>query len=343
MQTTPEQRGNPVPWTTIQVANFNLLNFALPGHAFYSNDRSYDAGEYARKLAWVGEQIRRLNADIACFEEVWDEMALAEAVTASGLHYSSVIVPGAEQGAQGTPRVGLATRLKLLSHESLDEFPPGFAVEVPEIGNHHRFERPVLHAVLQTRKGTELHLLIVHLKSKRPKFLNDASGNPAEDRNDPRVIARASLRSLIMRGAEAAALRVTVSNILRGTRTPLIVVGDLNDRPESVTSQIIAATSEIAYDRGARDVALWHAPDVQTGQALRNDVGYSHIHQGNPEILDQIWVSEEFVSGSRFAIGDVRRVDYFNDHLNEGRDRSRSDHGFVRALLRLREDDQTSQ
>jgi hypothetical protein len=32
----------------------------------------------------------------------------------------------------------------------------------------------------------------------------------------------------------------------------------------------------------------------------------------------------------------VRRVDYFNDHLQEGRDRSRSDHGFVRAVLRVR-------
>ena len=46
-------------------------------------------------------------------------------------------------------------------------------------------------------------------------------------------------------------------------------------------------------------------------------------------------MSEEFVAGGRFALGDVRRVEYFNDHLHEGRDRSRSDHGFVRALLRL--------
>ncbi len=38
----------------------------------------------------------------------------------------------------------------------------------------------------------------------------------------------------------------------------------------------------------------------------------------------------------RDAIGDVRRVEVFNDHLHEGRDRSRSDHGFVRALLRLK-------
>jgi hypothetical protein len=40
-------------------------------------------------------------------------------------------------------------------------------------------------------------------------------------------------------------------------------------------------------------------------------------------------------------MGDVRRVEVFNDHLHEGRDRSRSDHGFVRALLRLKLPDQT--
>ena len=69
---------------------------------------------------------------------------------------------------------------------------------------------------------------------------------------------------------------------------------------------------------------------------LKKDVAYSHIHQGAPAVLDQVLVSEEFDPRSRHAVGDVRRVDYFNDHLHEGRDRSRSDHGFVRALLRMR-------
>jgi hypothetical protein len=60
------------------------------------------------------------------------------------------------------------------------------------------------------------------------------------------------------------------------------------------------------------------------------------VHQGWPELIDQVWVSEEFVAGSKFALGDVRRVEVFNDHLHESRERWRSDHGFVRALLRLR-------
>ena len=126
--------------------------------------------------------------------------------------------------------------------------------------------------------------------------------------------------------------------LLHRTRLPLIVMGDLNDSPHSVTTQLIAATSQAAYDKGARDSALYSAWDVQGEGALRRDVAFSHIHQGYPEVLDQVLVSEEFVATSRRAIGDVRRVEVFNDHLFEGRDRSRSDHGFVRALLRMRLD-----
>jgi endonuclease/exonuclease/phosphatase family metal-dependent hydrolase len=176
----------------------------------------------------------------------------------------------------------------------------------------------------------------VHLKSKRPKYLQDEAGHALEDRDDPAVTARAQLRALVMRGAEAAALRGIVLDLIQRTRDPLILLGDMNDGPHAVTSQMIAATQAVAFDREARDVALFHACDVQTEPALRRDLAYSHIYQGWPEVLDQVWVSEEFVAASKFAIGDVRCVEYFNDHLSEGRDRIRSDHGFVRALLRVR-------
>ena len=208
--------------------------------------------------------------------------------------------------------------------------------DVPGLGPHTRFERPPLLATLRMKHGQPVAFITAHLKSKRPKFLQDAQGQPLEDRDDHKVAAIASLRSLLMRGAEAAALRCIVIDLLRGSGTPLVVLGDFNDNPTSVTTQLVAATSEVAYDKGARDVALFNAFDLQGEAALKRNVAYSHIHQGFPDVLDQVLVSEEFVPGSRFNVGDVRRVDYFNDHLHEGRDRSRSDHGFVRALLRLR-------
>jgi endonuclease/exonuclease/phosphatase family metal-dependent hydrolase len=324
--------------STLMLGTMNLLNLARVGRRFYANQDPYDDAEYLRKTGWLGRQVQRLNADLLAVQEVWDESALKDVVRGSGLRYRHVLAPGVESGAHTlrTPRVGLATRLDLQGVDLIERFPEGHAVPVPEIGLHEAFERPVLHARLHLRNGALLHVLVVHLKSKRPKLLRDAQDNPLEDADDPRVLARASLRALVMRAAEAAALRDIVVRLLDGTRDPLVLMGDLNDGPLSATTQMIAATHAIAWDREARDIALFHAYDVQTASAVRRDVGYSHLYQGLPDTLDQIWVSEEFVAASKFAIGDVVRVEHFNDHLNEGRDRTRSDHGFVRALLRLR-------
>ncbi|MGM9425372.1 endonuclease/exonuclease/phosphatase family protein [Hydrogenophaga sp. MI9] len=338
----------PVPttrWATLTMASCNVLNLAQPGRHFYVGQDPYSQNEFERKVDWLGDRFRVLNADVLAVQEVWDELALRAAVARSGLQYGTVLVPGAEngpgqQGAQGTPRVGLVTRLKLETVQSITDFPAAAIVQVPGLGPHTRFERPPLLATLRMKHGQEIAVITAHLKSKRPKYLQDAQGKTLEDTEDPAVQAVGSLRSLLMRAAEALALRLKVVELLHRTRLPLIVMGDLNDGPHSVTTQLIAATSQVAYDKGARDNALFSAWDVQGDAALRRDVAYSHIHQGYPEVLDQLLVSEEFVATSRAAIGDVRRVEVFNDHLNEGRDRSRSDHGFVRALLRLRLPDQ---
>lgn len=329
--------GNTPAPATLVLATCNALNLANPGRLFYANQEPFGADEYARKVEWLGGMLRRLNADLLAFQEVWDEAALRDAVAASGLRYPHVAAPGAEQGATGTPRVGLATRWPLRQLRSHQAFDPPQVVAVPELGEHRAFERPVLEALIDMPGGRgTLRVLVVHLKSKRPKFLQNEAGEVIEDRDDPAVVARATLRSLVMRAAECAALRLLVHARLANTREPLVLMGDLNDSPHAVTTQMVAATQAIAFDRSARDTALFHAPDVQSDAAIRRDVAYSHVYQGWPEVLDQIWVSEEFVASSRFAIGDLRRVEYFNDHLHEGRERFRSDHGLVRALVLLR-------
>lgn len=335
------QPSAPPRYATLMLATANVLNLAQAGRFFYSGQDPYSETDFRRKVDWLGERIQVLNADVLAVQEVWDEVALRAAVAASGLNYGFVSVPGAENGpgqsgAQGTPRVGIVTRLAVELVESLVDFPPQAVVQVPGLGAYNRFERPPLLVTLRLKHGQPVAVITAHLKSKRPKFLQDADGRTSEDTEDPAVQALGALRSLIMRASEAMALRLKVVELLHRTRLPLIVMGDLNDSPHSVTTQLIAATSQTAYDRGARDSALYSAWDVQGEAALRRDVAYSHIHQGYPEVLDQMLVSEEFVATSRHAIGDVRRVEVFNDHLFEGRDRTRSDHGFVRALLRLR-------
>jgi predicted extracellular nuclease len=338
----PQRQPQPQPpqWQTLHLCSANLLNLALPGRIYYDNQEPYRDDEYERKIAWLGAMFARLEPDVLAVQEVWDEAALKAAVARSGLHRQTAVAPGAEAGAVGTPRVGLVTRLAVEKIDSIAEFAPADAVLLPEIGPLTRFERPVLRARLRTSWGLLLHVLVVHLKSKRPKYLQDATGTVIEDRDDPAITARATMRSLLQRAAEAAALRRIVVEITGRAGLhqgePLVLLGDMNDSPHAVTTQMIAATQAVAYDRSARDVALYHALEVATEPALKRDMIYSHVHQGWPELLDQLWVSEELVAGSKFAIGDIRRIEVFNDHLHESRERWRSDHGFLRALARLR-------
>ena len=184
----------PQPLATLMVATCNVLNLANPGRLFYENQDPYSQTEFDRKLTWLGDRFRMLNADVLAVQEVWDDAAFKGALGRSGLRYDFVAVPGAENdathtGAQGTPRVGIATRLKVDALQSFAEFPPGFQVEIPGLGLHTRFERPPLVATLRMKHGQSLNVLTAHLKSKRPKFLQDDQGRPLEDPDDPNVAA----------------------------------------------------------------------------------------------------------------------------------------------------------
>jgi hypothetical protein len=148
-----DARARPAQLADLQVATGNLLNLALPGRNFYARQDGYDDAEYERKVAWLGAQLARLNADVMGCQEVWDQAALQAAVARSGLRYAAVLAPGAEQGAVGTPRVGLITRLSVEAVDSVADFTPADHVQVPEIGAYTRFERPVLHARLRTAKA----------------------------------------------------------------------------------------------------------------------------------------------------------------------------------------------
>lgn len=154
------------PLATLMVATCNVLNLANAGRVFYPNQDAYTRAEYERKVEWLGGRFRMLNADVLAVQEVWDEAAFKEALSRSGLRYDFVSVPGAEndakhQGAQGTPRVSMATRLKVEAVQSFADFPPAFQVEVPGLGMHMRFERPPMvvtdggHTAHEARSASE--------------------------------------------------------------------------------------------------------------------------------------------------------------------------------------------
>ena len=326
------------------IATANLLNFANPGRIYYQNAEAYDDATYQRKLAGLTQLISQSRPDILAVQEIWDMQALEALAVGLGFEAKHAWAPFASNtvndpitnglGAQDTPAVGIISRFDRLSSQSLQDINPQAWVDVPDMGLYKQFNRPPL-LVRYDVYGQSIYVLTAHLKSKRAYHLRDAQGKLLEDIDDPNIRVRAKLRSLCMRAAEAASIRMTLIELLHHTREPVILLGDMNDVTDSVTTQLMAETGEINYDKSMRDIALFDAARIQKRYGWMKDVAYTHIHQGVPEVIDQLFVSEEFLPDSKYALAEVERVDYFNDHLKwDYKDRV-SDHGIVRAKINL--------
>lgn len=326
------------------IATANMLNLANPKRIYYENAPAYDDKTYQHKVRGLTELLSKAHADIIAVQEVWDSDALTEIAVGLGFKPADIIIPLASndpnspytqgQGAQNTPAVGIISRFPTLERQLLEEIVPEAALDIPDMGAYRRFNRPPLLLRVDIF-GQPVTIVTAHLKSKRAFFLRDKNGQLLEDMNDPHIRIRAKLRSLCMRAAEAASIRLSIIERLQHTREPLILLGDMNDVTGSVTTQLMTETGEVNYDKSMRDVALFDAAHIQARYGWMRDVAYTHIYQGMPEVIDQLFVSEEFLPSSKFALGQVERVDYFNDHLKWDYTDRVTDHGIIRAKIKI--------
>ncbi|QOD13628.1 endonuclease/exonuclease/phosphatase family protein [Psychrobacter sp. 28M-43] len=326
------------------IATANLLNFANPNRTYYENAPAYNDETYEHKLRGLTDLLAKAHADIIAVQEVWDSNALEALAVSLGFKPEHAVIPLASNdsasiytkgmGAQNTPAVGIISRFEQLETSLLENIAPKAIIDVPDIGPYQRFNRPPL--VLRVDAyGQPITVITAHLKSKRAFFLRDENGDLLEDMDDPNIRVRAKLRSLCMRAAEAASIRMSIIERLQHTREPLILLGDMNDVTGSVTTQLMTETGEVNYDKSMRDVALFDAARIQARYGWMKDVAYTHIYQGMPEVIDQLFVSEEFLPDSKFSLGYVERVDYFNDHLKWDYADRVTEHGIIRAKIKL--------
>lgn len=306
--------------TGFRLATLNCLNLSLPNRPIYDGWPPYSADEYLAKTQWLAMMLDRLAADFILLQEVFHEKALSDVVrqtVGQGRAWSFTVPFAGEDNRK--PRLGLLWRTPWQpTVESIVDLPEGCAVPVPECSPHTCFSRPLVRArvpLLTPRGATTLTLVNVHLKSRRPEL---AAG---EDPADPACEARGQLRALLMRAAEAAAVRRLVIEATRDAAEPVIVAGDFNDEANAVTTQIVADTSWKSEHHEPRAHRLFNALDVmdQAQLSRARDVAYTIVHGGAPERIDHVLVSDAFVPTSARALGRVAAVHVLNDHLSERR------------------------
>jgi predicted extracellular nuclease len=320
-----------------KAGTFNLYNLSLPDKWYYPGLR-YTQEEYQKKADWVAEQLRRMDADIVGFQEVFDAEALQQVLDASGRYRDATCIVGEQNGV--SPAVGLVSCFPVLEYTSIPNFSRKAWLSVDESTVPiHEFSRPVLRVKVELHPGIEVIVFVVHLKSKNP-LIDDQV-----DRHDPVEHAIGKAKSLVMRTCEATALRCILLETIKGNDRPVMVIGDINDTSTAVSSEIIMGSPpwrklKHKQKREIWDTMLYNVKDLQARQSYQNTY-YTHIHNGYYESLDHILVSQEFIRQNPEHIGQIEYVAVLNDHLidetlsEETIPRWQSDHGQVVATIRL--------
>ena len=332
----------------ISFATVNLYNLQLPGKKWRHNAKLYTRKEYERKVDWTASMLKLIDADVIGFQELWSKQCLIDVFDEAkrgglkgsydlrfiGDKWKDIAVAAAVRAPWNIA--------KITTHKN---FPSGFVLRKSKPRrdeldyniqvNIGKFARTILQLSVtheSDAKVPQIEVFAGHFKSKLPMRLDAKDAKKQALRSNASTIGGAL--STIRRTSEAAALRYILSQKMRKTDTPVVVLGDLNDSVLSNTLALVTMQPgyrlfEKSRKGSENDLGLYSAAILQGLGSLRN-VHYSHIYGGIRETLDHILVSEQFYDHSKKRYWSFRDMQIWNDHVEDGLKHT-SDHGVVRA------------
>jgi predicted extracellular nuclease len=340
------------------VATFNLFNLQEPNKPMNRGQKKWTAAEFNLKVQWTVWQLVTLDPDIVGLQELWSKKALDVVLN---YNYGTAAAPKLLKDTYeplSTPATGkkivcgALVRKELLAGEPewVDKFPEATRLELHEDPNDPQapqikvaikaFSRPVLRFQVKLRDDQPpTEVFVTHLKSKLPTDVSEEAWFASDAGTfKPHQTALGAGISTIRRTAEAVALRVMLTEVMKGTTTPVIVLGDINDGQHSNTANILTEQPRflVGEATGGSDVGLYTAQTLQEYRDTR-DVYYTHVHQDLRESLDHVLVSEQFYDNSRKRVWLFDGLVINNDHLNfeNHRETGTGDHGVVKVSFKF--------
>jgi endonuclease/exonuclease/phosphatase family metal-dependent hydrolase len=304
--------------------------------------------EYQEKLQSLADVILSLAPDVLALQEIGSPEAFNDLIELLQNNY-----PHFQLSTHPDPRgirVGFLSKLKIKAHEEIVDFSQNGLPSVPGIDSKGKpiqvtkLGRGSLQILVEPTEDLSINLITTHLKSKLLTFPS-STGDPRFSPKDENERARVAGIALLKRTAEAVALRVKANELLEGNDTKgLILLGDLNDVVNAATTQILNGPggSEIGTSGFGRkdkgdDTRLFNlAPLIPLERR------FSRINQGNKELIDHIFVSQELLPGQPHHLPTVdSHVDIFgplpsvtpNPGTRQGK--PASDHAPVTATFKL--------
>lgn len=281
--------------TSFRIATFNLENLEdRPGAAL--SDR----------LPVLRPQLERLDADILCLQEVNARREEGDATRT--LHALDILLDGskyAEFHRAFTRQTGKEDardvhNLVVLSHRPItstqqlhNDLVPALDVplarDVDEAGSVStvRWDRPLLHVVIELEGGRSLNVINLHLRASSGSFIKGQKSGPFSWKSVPGW-AEAFYLSALKRNGQALEVRLLIDRIFdEDARALIMVCGDLNAAEPEVPLRLLMASDE---DTGNGALAARSLIALERG--IARDRAFSVIHGGQHQMLDHMLVSQ---------------------------------------------------
>lgn len=294
---------------TLRIASFNLENL---------DDRPGDRPPLEDRIPILRPQLRRLRADVLCLQEVHGQetegeprklLALEELLRDTRYEHQHRIAhtKTTNDEAYDVRNLVVVSRLPILEVEQIrHDHAPGPAyrkvtADPPdEEASEVSWERPILHVTMELEDGRPLHVLNLHLKSKRPTWVEGQMETPWRWRSVAGW-AEGAFLSAMKRVGQALEARIVVDEIFDradadGEEALIAVCGDLNEESDQIPVQALCGpVEETANPDLVKRVLVPCQHDVAAS------IRYSLLHLGEGVMIDHILVSRPLLEHFRGA------------------------------------------
>ncbi|WP_419765703.1 MAG: endonuclease/exonuclease/phosphatase family protein [Arcobacter sp.] len=316
----------------IKFATFNLFQFSAPPFSWYFKKDRFTKEQWEKKLSWIKNQIKLLDADIIGFQEVFSIEELKELCKELGYeHFLSVDKPktnAKNPTIYKTTVLALASRFPIISNKNV-------RYDIDSIKKHNfkekfAFSRIPIKAIIELPNKSKIAVYVNHFKSNRLnefEYIFNKETSLKEKLEKTKIALENDFSSVLkQRLCEASSLFMDIKE----SKIPTIFLCDLNDKEFSMT--IDALTNKAYHEKLEEDKyilfdAYYHHeqkiynPHPEQKSIERTPTSY-YFSNGN--IIDFIFISEDLKD---------RIVSYevFDEHLKKNQDGSllESDHAQV--------------
>ncbi|MFZ1397759.1 MAG: endonuclease/exonuclease/phosphatase family protein [Candidatus Promineifilaceae bacterium] len=289
--------------TSLRIATFNLENL---------DDKPGERPSLKERMAVLRPQLLRLRADVICFQEVHGQEFPGEPRQLDALRqllsetpyewFYTAHTKTSRDEAYDVRNLVVASRYPIrdvvqIKHQYAPK--PSYrkvTADPPEAAARDiTWERPILYVKIDLDAGRMLHLLNVHLKSKRPSNVQGQMLNTYTWRTMAGW-AEGSFISAMKRVGQALELRVLIDDIfdqldVSGEPKYIVACGDFNADVNEVPLQAIMGPVEETGNTGLIERVM-----IPCEQSVPESSRFSLLHLGRKEMLDHILASRQLLT-----------------------------------------------